>query len=368
VLSLECSDARTADFDYELPQELIAQAPAEPRDAARLMVVDRRTGRLAHRIFAELDQLLTPNDLLVANRTRVMPARLVGQRVDSGGRAEALLLRQTNEHEWEALVRPGRRLQPGALVEFAGNGNKLVVEVGSRLPGGQRRLRVAEPRVAAEQLLALGQAPLPPYVDHWSGEFERYQTVYADRPGSAAAPTAGLHFTPGLLARVREAGVGLKFITLHIGPDTFRPIRVASLACHQMGAEWAEVGSETMAAIRRARQRGGRVVAVGTTTVRALESVAARQRQTRTVGTPEGGRADIAPGRGGWSGWTRLFIQPGHRFRWVDAMITNFHLPRSTLLVLVSAFAGRERIMAAYQAAVEQEYRFYSFGDAMLLV
>jgi S-adenosylmethionine:tRNA ribosyltransferase-isomerase len=347
VVSPEWSEARTADFDYELPRELIAQTPAEPRDAARLMVVDRRTGRLAHHTFAQLDQLLTPKDLLVANRTQVMRARLVGQRVGSGGRAEALLLRQTGEHEWDALVRPGRRLQPGSLVEFARNGNRLVAEVGSRLSGGRRRLRIAEPSVNAEQLLALGEAPLPPYIDSWSGELERYQTVYADRPGSAAAPTAGLHFTPRLLARLREIDVGLEFITLHIGPDTFRPIRAGSLASHRMHAEWAEVPGETTAAIRTTRERGGRIVAVGTTTVRALESVAAEEQQ---------------------SGWTRLFIRPGHRFQWVDALITNFHLPRSTLLVMVSAFAGRQRVMAAYREAIEREYRFYSFGDAMLLV
>jgi S-adenosylmethionine:tRNA ribosyltransferase-isomerase len=319
------------------------------------MVVDRRSGQLSHHVFSDLSELLAPNDLLVANRSEVIPARLRGKRVGSGGRVEALLLRQTGTHDWQALMRPARRLAPGSLVEFERDGKRLVAEVGAVLANGQRSLRVADPDVPAEKLLGLGEVPLPPYI-RWTGRPDRYQTVYADRPGSAAAPTAGLHFTPQLLARLREGGVGLQFVTLHVGPDTFRPIRGDSIRSHELHAEWADVSGETLAAIRRTRERGGRVVAVGTTTVRALESAAS------AIWAATGGCPD------GWRGWTKLFIEPGHAFRCVDVLITNFHLPRSTLLVLVSAFAGRERVLTAYRQAIEQRYRFYSFGDAMLLI
>ena len=344
-------ELRTEQFDYALPRELIAQAPAEPRDAARLLVLDRLGGRLSHHVFADLDRLLHPGDLLVANRTRVLPARLVGSRVPSGGRFEALLLGETGAGEWEALVKPGRRLRPGARVEIVRDGDSLPAEIGERLTNGARRLRLVQAEIPPSRLLALGEPPLPPYIKGWSGDPERYQTVYGDRPGSAAAPTAGLHFTPRLLARLRAAGVGLEFVTLHVGPDTFRPVRVERVAAHEMHAEWAEVSGRTRAAIATTRRRGGRVVVVGTTTVRALESATLFGSSTA-----------------GWSGWTRLFITPGHRFRSVDALITNLHLPRSTLLMLVSALAGREMTLAAYREAILRRYRFYSFGDAMLIL
>ena len=345
----ESVELRTEQFDYELPEELVAQAPAEPRDAARLLVLERAVGRIQHRVFAELPELIRAGDLLVANRTRVLPARLVGRRVPSGGLVEALLLRRAAPGRWEALVRPGRRLQPGAQVRFERNGHSVLAEVGERLPTGGRILQTAGAGTD-DQLVAVGASPLPAYIKGWTGEPERYQTVYGDRLGSAAAPTAGLHFTPELLAHLRQRGVNLAFLTLHVGVDTFRPIRSASIADHEMHAEWAEVPGQVVRAIASTRAEGGRVIAVGTTTVRALESAA-------RWGGPDG-----------WSGETRLFIAPGHRFRYVDAMITNFHLPRSTLLVLVSAFAGRERILSAYRAAVEARYRFYSFGDATLLL
>jgi S-adenosylmethionine:tRNA ribosyltransferase-isomerase len=344
------TDPRAEDFDYVLPRELIAQTPTEPRDAACLLVLNRLTGRIEHRVFAELEKVLRPGDLLVANRTRVLPSRLVGERVPSGGRVEVLLLRQAGQDEWEALVQPGRRLKPGARILLGREGKSLLAEIGQRLPGGGRQIRISQEGLEASRLLALGGSPLPPYIKAWSGDPERYQTVYGDCPGSAAAPTAGLHFTPELVARLRESGIDLEFITLHIGPDTFRPIRVERLADHEMHAEWAEVSAKTLAAISAVRRQGGRVIVVGTTTVRALESVQAC--------------SDSA----GWRGWTRLFIQPGHQFQKVDGLITNFHLPRSTLVVLVSALAGRERILAAYREAIRRRYRFYSFGDAMLIL
>jgi S-adenosylmethionine:tRNA ribosyltransferase-isomerase len=345
------SELRTEQFDYVLPRELIAQTPAEPRDTARLLVLDRGRGRLSHHVFAGLDRLLNPGDLLVANRTRVLPARLVGRRVPSGGRFEALLLREMGAGGWEALVKPGRRLRPGTRVEIVRGAESLPAEIGERLPDGARRLRPLPAEVPAASLLALGEPPLPPYIKGWSGDPERYQTVYGDRPGSAAAPTAGLHFTPRLLARLRAAGIRLEFVTLHVGPDTFRPVHVEQVAAHEMHSEWAEVSGRTLAAIAATRAHRGRVVVVGTTTARALESAAL-----------------LGSRPAGWSGWTRLFIAPGHRFRNVDALITNFHLPRSTLLMLVSALAGRETILAAYREAVGRRYRFYSFGDAMLIL
>jgi S-adenosylmethionine:tRNA ribosyltransferase-isomerase len=339
---------RTEDFDYQLPLELIAQRPAEPRDASRLLVLNRSTGEVTHSCFSDLLTFLRSGDLLVANRTRVIPARLAGERVSSGGRVEALLLRRLEPGCWEALIRPGRRIRLGDTVAFGCGNGAVQVVIGARLPGGRRVLRLLDADDAL--LLAIGGLPLPPYIKRWQGDPERYQTIYADRPGSAAAPTAGLHFTPDLLRRLRDHGVELHHLTLHVGSDTFRPIRSESLAEHQMHAEWAEVPATVLDAIADTRRRGGRVIAVGTTSVRALESAALRR----------------APS-GGWTGWTELFIKPGFRFRYVDALLTNFHLPRSTLLVLVSAFAGRESILAAYQEAVRHRYRFYSFGDAMLL-
>jgi S-adenosylmethionine:tRNA ribosyltransferase-isomerase len=343
---------QTAAFDYELPGELIAQTPVEPRDSARLLVLERASGKISHHVFCDLDRLLCPVDLLIANRTRVLPARLYGRRIGTGGRVEALLLRKRGASAWEALVRPDRRLPPGTQVAFNGADRSVLAEVGQRLSGEVRVLSMRQ-ALEANYLLELGKQPIPPYIKAWSGDPERYQTVYGDRPGSVAASTAGLHFRPELLSRLREAGIRTEFITLHVGTDTFRPIRTETISAHQMHAEWAEVGGRTLVEIDNCRRRGGRVVAVGTTTVRALETAIA-------AGNDHAGK--------GWSGRTSLYITPGFRFRGIDALITNFHLPRSTLLVLVSAFAGREAVLAAYREAIARRYRFYSFGDSMLVL
>jgi S-adenosylmethionine:tRNA ribosyltransferase-isomerase len=341
---------RSAAYDYRLPPELIAQTPAEPRHSARLLVLDRRSGRIEHRRFSDLAEILAPNDLVVANRSRVLPARLVGRRVPTGGRVEALLLRQVGPSSWETLLRPGRRLDPGARIRFERDGCTLDALAGERLADGRRKLEF-EAAVGPDRLSAVGLPPLPPYIRNWRGDPERYQTVYGDQPGSAAAPTAGLHFSSEVLERLEGRGIDFRYVTLHVGPDTFRPLQAEQLADHQMHAEWVSVEGETLGRIAQTRRRGGRAVIVGTTTVRALESAAA-----------------AGPGSEGWSGWTSLFIRPGHRFLSVDALITNFHLPRSTLLVLVSAFASREQILAAYAEAIRERYRFFSFGDAMLIL
>ncbi len=326
----------------------MAQTPIEPRDAARLLVVDRATGTLAHRVFRELPEYLRPGDVLVLNDTRVIPARLIGRRAGTGGQVELLLLHRRSNGEWETLARPGRRLREGARVVF-GDG-RLVAVVTGITPAGGRVVRF-EGEDEVEQLISqVGQVPLPPYIRTPLADPERYQTVYAREPGAAAAPTAGLHFTPELLERIRDGGVTIAEITLHVGLGTFQPVKVSRVEEHEMHAEYYRVPVETVKAIRSAREQGGRVFAVGTTVVRTLETAAA------------GG--ELQPG----DGWTRLFIYPGFRFRVVDALITNFHLPRSTLLLLVSAFAGRELIGRVYEEAVRQRYRFYSFGDAMLIV
>jgi S-adenosylmethionine:tRNA ribosyltransferase-isomerase len=332
-----------ADFDYTLPPERIAQTPIEPRDAARLLVLDRATGQLGHRHVRDLPDLLRPGDLLVANRSRVMPARVFGT-LRGGGRAELLLLRRLAPGRWEALVRPARRLRPGDSITI---GADLRAEIVASRPDGVREIAVTaaadDPDAA---LLASGSTPLPPYIRGWTGDPERYQTIFADVEGSAAAPTAGLHFTRELLDRLSAAGIELATIVLHVGLDTFRPISEADPRTHKMHSEWYEVPPAAAEAIERTRQRGGRIVAVGTTVVRTLEAWTAS---------------------GAAEGWTDLFIVPGHQFRLVDALMTNFHLPQSTLLMLVSAFAGRQAILAAYADAVRREYRFYSFGDAMFI-
>jgi len=345
------AEAAVADFDYHLPPELIAQEPLERRDASRLLVLHRSDGRLEHRQFTDLPSLLEPGDCLVLNDTRVLRCRLVGRRADTGARMEVLLLREMGEGVWEALARPARRARPGARLELeAGAVRTLVLE---RAQGGLVRLAV-EPR---EDLLAtlerVGRVPLPPYITRPLADAERYQTVYARREGSAAAPTAGLHFTPEVLAALGDRGVVLAWITLHVGLGTFAPVRAERVADHRMHEEWYAVGPEAAAAVEAARARGSRVVAVGTTVCRTLETVA---------GLDPDGR--VRPG----TGWTDLFIVPGYRWRAVDALVTNFHLPRSTLLMLVSAFAGREVILGAYREAIRLGYRFYSFGDAMLIL
>jgi len=337
---------RLADFDYHLPPQRIAQTPVEPRDASRLLLLHREQGRVEHRLFRDLPQYLRAGDLLVANDTRVLPVRLYGRKAQTGGRVEVLLLREHPGHRWEALVSPGRRLQVGAVIEFP---QALTAQVVARLARGGRLLQFAAPDRVRERLLAAGVVPLPPYIHTALAQAERYQTIYAAREGSAAAPTAGLHFTPELLARLRQLGVEWATITLHIGLDTFRPIKVEAVEEHEMYTEHYTISPPAAAAVNQARAQRRRVIAVGTTTARALESAA--------------GEAGVAA----QTASTSLFIRPGYTFRVVEALITNFHLPKSTLLLLVCALAGRERVLAAYQEAVQLGYRFLSFGDAMFV-
>ncbi len=347
---------RTGDFDYILPQERIAQSPVEPRDASRLLVLnrDQPNGWLEHRSFRDLTEYLRPGDLMVFNRSRVIPARLYGTETRSGARVEVLLVRRQEPGVWQALGRPGRRLREGArvTVEADDGSSSAQVDILAAQENGLRLVRVSD----ESALGRLGELPLPPYIKETPDDPDRYQTVYADTPGSVAAPTAGLHFTEPLLDLIRSHGVTTAWVTLHVGLDTFRSVHGEDIAEHKIHTEWFELPQDTAEAINAARRRGGRIVAVGTTTVRTLEHVG---HDARLDGASEIRAA---------TGDADLFILPGHRFRLVDAMITNFHLPRSTLLMLVSAFAGRERILAAYEEAIRREYRFYSFGDAMLLI
>ncbi len=347
---------RTGDFDYVLPEERIAQTPAEPRDASRLLVLDRNRfdGQLEHRTFRDLTKYLRPGDLMVFNRSRVIPARLYGTETRSGARVEVLLVRRQEPGIWQALGRPGRRLRTDAqvTVEARDGTGSAQVEILKVLENGLRLVRVSDDSA----LSGLGELPLPPYIKETPDDPDRYQTIYADTPGSVAAPTAGLHFTESLLDSIRSHGVHTAWVTLHVGLDTFRPVHGENITEHKIHTEWFELPQDTADAINDTRRRSGRIIAVGTTTVRTLEHVA---QVCHSAGTTE-----IAPSVGD----ADLFILPGHHFRLVDVMITNFHLPRSTLLMLVSAFAGRERILAAYQEAVRRQYRFYSFGDAMLLL
>jgi S-adenosylmethionine:tRNA ribosyltransferase-isomerase len=337
---------KTADFDYHLPEECIAQTPVEPRHASRLLVLDRGRDALDHTTFWNIADYLRPGDLLVVNQTRVIPARVYARK-DTGGRVELLLLRREDDLTWEALV-GGKGLRPGRFVDVeSGPRAEIVADLG----GSRRRLRFAEP--VEPYLPRVGQMPLPPYIHERLSDPERYQTVYATQPGSAAAPTAGLHFTRELIDRLKSMGVGFAEVTLHVGLDTFAPVTEDSPQDHKIHTEWCELTPETARQINAAREQGGRIVAVGTTSVRTLES-AARNAGPATVVVP-------------FSGPTDLFILPGYTFRAVDAVVTNFHLPRSTLIMLVSAFAGRERILSAYQTAVEMGYRFFSFGDAMFI-
>jgi S-adenosylmethionine:tRNA ribosyltransferase-isomerase len=350
---------RTGDFSYDLPPELIAQAPLGERDASRLLVLDRRTGATTHDVFRNLGAYLRPGDLLVMNDSRVRPARVWAVK-PSGGRLELLILRPTADGEWEALIKPGRRAPVGTtftLTDRDGQSGEEPVRgvVLAKEPDGVARIRVDGPLDPA--LARLGEMPLPPYIHRRlpDADADRYQTTYAAVTGSAAAPTAGLHFTPALLDALRASGVRTAAVTLHVGLDTFRPVTEDDPAAHPMHAEWYTASADTAAAIVETKRAGGRVVAVGTTSVRVLESVAAQ---------PDGWEAATERGA---EGWTRLYIRPGYAFRAVDALITNFHLPRSTLLMLVSAFAGREHVLAAYAEAVRERYRFFSFGDACLI-
>ncbi len=340
----------TSDFDYDLPAHFIAQQPVEPRDASRLLVLDRATDAITHARFADIGRYLRPGDLLILNDTRVIPARLPARKARTGGKAEVLLLRRTAPRMWEALV-GGHGLGPGSQLDIDGE-EGLRAEIVEAYDGARRLVRFNQS--ISPLLDRIGRVPLPPYIHAELADRERYQTVYAQRLGSAAAPTAGLHFTPGLLAQLQAAGVGVDYVTLHVGLDTFAPVSEADASQHKMHGEWCELSPETAARINHAKEAGGRVVAVGTTSVRTLESAAQHAAPGEAV----------AP----YSGSTHLFIQPGHIFRAVDVMLTNFHLPRSTLLMLVSAFAGRERILSAYESAKREGYRFYSFGDAMLII
>jgi S-adenosylmethionine:tRNA ribosyltransferase-isomerase len=366
---------RTELFDYELPPEQIAQSPVEPRDASRLMVVHRATEEIEHRVFRDIVDYLRPSDLLVLNQTRVIPARLFGWKAGTGGRVELLLLKRRNGDTWEALVR-GKGLRPGTRIELGGAGGvgqeihgqeaRIHAEVVRATKAGGRLIRFDEP---VEPLLEeLGVIPLPPYIHEPLEDPERYQTVYGRIEGSVAASTAGLHFTPELLVDVRRMGVELAFLTLHIGLDTFRPVKEERIQDHQIHTEWYELTAPVAEQINRARLEGRRVIAVGTTVVRALESAGGAASPLAADDCGPQGEACGWRTVSAYNGPTDLFIYPGYDFRVVEAMITNFHLPRSTLLMLVSAFAGRELILHAYQEAIGLGYRFFSFGDAMLLL
>lgn len=340
---------KTSDFYYDLPQRLIAQTPAQPRDAARMMVIDRKTGLRSDHIFREFPDYLTDRDVLVVNQTRVIPARLLGVKEETGVPVEILLLRRLDRDTWDTLVRPGRRLHKGTTVSF-GDG-RLRAEIGDTTAAGGRIVCFLYDGVFETLLDALGEMPLPPYIHEKLADPEQYQTVYARQEGSAAAPTAGLHFTEEVLDRLREKGVDIVPVLLHVGLGTFRPVKEENVADHVMHQEYYEVTQDAADRINAARARGGRIVCAGTTSVRTLETVA-----------DEAGIVHPA------SGMTDIFITPGVRFKATDVMMTNFHLPESTLLMMISAFMGREEALAAYREAVEKEYRFFSFGDCMLIL
>jgi len=338
---------KTEDFFYDLPAEFIAQTPAEPRDHSRLMVLERETGRISHHRFFEIGQFLRPNDLLVVNETRVFPARFFGSKLPGGGRVELLLLKKLDDFRWECLV-GGSGMKPGRQIQVM---EGPLAEVIEDLGESRRLIRFVEPIEGAFD--RAGHVPLPPYIHAYKGDPERYQTVFNKTLGSAAAPTAGLHFTPALLEKLQLQGVGLAKIDLHVGLDTFAPVTEEDPETHHIHKEWCAISAETAQMINQTKQNGGRVVAVGTTTVRTLESAAARSQNESLQA---------------WQGDTSLFILPGYRFRVVNAMITNFHLPKSTLLMLVSAFTDRQTMLNAYEVAKEKGYHFFSFGDAMLLL
>ena len=338
---------KKSDFDFYLPEELIAQTPLEKRDSSRLLVLDKATGALEHRHFYELPEFLNEGDCLVLNNSRVLPARLIGAR-ETGGAVELVLLRDLGEGRWECLSRPGRKTKPGTKLVFGGG--ELTAEVESVAEGGNRIVRFDYEGIFLEVLERLGKMPLPPYIKEELNDPERYQTVYSRELGSAAAPTAGLHFTQELLDKIAAKGVKVCYVTLHVGLGTFRPVKEDEIEQHEMHSEFCIVPEDTAQIISETKRRGGRVVAVGTTSCRTLESFA------KDDGT-------IEPS----SGWTDIFIYPGYKFKCIDALVTNFHLPESTLIMLVSALAGREHVLNAYKVAVEERYRFFSFGDAMFI-
>ena len=339
---------KTSDFYYDLPEELIAQTPLEQRDTSRLMTLERDTGKVEHHHFYDLLDYLKEGDCLILNNSRVLPARLLGQRLPGGGACEVLLLIDRGDKTWECLVRPGRKMRTGAKLSF-GNG-ALTAEIVGELEDGNRLVRFDYEGIFLEVLEQLGKMPLPPYIKAELQDRERYQTVYSKVVGSAAAPTAGLHFTPELLDKIAEKGVGIGYVTLHVGLGTFRPVKEDEITDHEMHSEYCVIPQETADLINRTKANGGRVICVGTTSCRTLESWANED------GTMEAK-----------AGWTKIYIYPGYKFKVMDGLVTNFHLPESTLIMLVSAFAGRENVLEAYREAVRERYRFFSFGDAMFL-
>ncbi len=340
---------KTHDFYYDLPQELIAQTPLARRDGSRLLVLDKATGEMSHEHFYNITEHLNPGDTLVLNDSRVLPARLIGHRVPTGGAVELLLLKDVGDGAWECLARPGRKLKPGGEVSF-GNG-ELTATILEDLQEGKKRVQFHYEGIFLEILERLGKMPLPPYIKEELADGERYQTVYSRNMGSAAAPTAGLHFTKELLDQIQAMGVNLAYVTLHVGLGTFRPVSAEEVTEHHMHSEFCMMSQETADLLNRTHEAGKRIICVGTTSCRTLESLA-----------DENGRFRES------SRWTDIFIYPGYRFKAMDGLVTNFHLPESTLVMLVSAFAGREHILNAYRTAVSMKYRFFSFGDAMMIV
>ncbi|GAA0747691.1 tRNA preQ1(34) S-adenosylmethionine ribosyltransferase-isomerase QueA [Clostridium oceanicum] len=339
---------KVKDFDFYLPEELIAQHPMEERDEARLLILDKKTGELKHKVFKDIIEYINPGDCLVLNNTRVLPARLIGEKEATGGKMEFLLLKRKEKDTWETLVKPGKRAKIGSKFIF-GEG-LLKAEVLDILEGGSRLVKFTYKGIFEEVLDKLGQMPLPPYIKAKLENKEMYQTVYSKENGSAAAPTAGLHFTEELLKKIKDKGINLAFLTLHVGLGTFRPVKAENIEDHTMHSEYYNIDQKTADIINSTKEKGGRVIAVGTTSTRTLETV-----------SDESGRISEK------SGWTDIFIYPGYKYKIVDSLITNFHLPQSTLLMLVSALSTRENIMNAYKTAVEEKYRFFSFGDAMFI-
>lgn len=337
------------DFDYDLPEELIAQDPIEDRSSSRLLLLDKKTGKTQDKIFRDIIDELNPGDCLVINNTKVIPARLMGVKEDTGAHIEVLLLKREQDDVWEVLVKPGKKAKPGTIITF-GDG-RLKAEVLEVVEDGNRKIRFSYQGIFEEILDELGQMPLPPYITHQLKDKNRYQTVYAKHTGSAAAPTAGLHFTPELLKEIEEKGIDIARVTLHVGLGTFRPVKVDEITDHHMHSEFYQVDEEAAKKINRAKDSGHRVICVGTTSCRTIESAADETGHLKPT-----------------SGWTEIFIYPGYKFKILDGLITNFHLPESTLIMLVSALAGREHVLAAYEEAVQERYRFFSFGDAMLII
>lgn len=336
------------EFYYDLPEELIAQDPLADRSSSRLLTLDKNSGAFSHHVFRDIVDYLNPEDCLVINNTKVIPARLMGEKEGTGAGIEVLLLKRKEDNVWETLVKPGKKARPGARISFGGG--LLVGEVIDVVEEGNRLIKFEYEGIFEEILDQLGQMPLPPYITHRLEDKNRYQTVYAKHDGSAAAPTAGLHFTPELLEKIKAKGIRIAEVTLHVGLGTFRPVKVENILEHHMHSEFYMVDEEAAAIINETKKNGGRVICVGTTSCRTIESASSED------GTIKAG-----------SGWTEIFIYPGYKFKMLDALITNFHLPESTLLMLISALAGRDNVMAAYEEAVKERYRFFSFGDAMFI-